>query len=798
MRLGWFRLLVFGFAAVFSGQGFAQGLERQAAPFAASGLAVIGPTFNGSDGNTSYIRFPNVGTAASTYTVTVVGSPSGRTYGSTTYTVPAGASPQYSLSQITAQAGAAALSGGDDSYALYLQDSDQYAGYQHVIYNGGNGFFENVSTCATLLTPAAGGVLTNVHTSNLTAYPSQIRIHNYGTQSATYRVTVSDAVTGAAIGTADVSVAANASATYQESYFEQQLHWTPTSSQLHANFSIAPVGTSAFTAVLGSTIFNQQFSAYVSMSEICAINARSITTATGGTASAKFEGTIAGSGQTGTVSVNVLATSASAPAGVERTAVERPRAVSQATGTFKAAGASDVALSGTYDAASGSLTLAGGGLSLAGTASGETLSGTFTNADGTTGGFSALNSTQNAVTNYCGTYTPGDDAGVFNLTVSASGKLSGVTSGTGSGSAVTLAGQVTGSSVSGVSSESVAFSGTIDGAAISGTYISTNGHPGTFSGSSSGCTTPLTSTGGSSGGSTGGAPGTVSVKVVAVGSSGSSVVWTGPHTLDGKTTQETLGTCTGTVGGAGTCNWPADPKSPMTLTAVPGAADTFLGWSGACSGTNTTCIVPFSTAQTVTANFASGQKHTLTVSSTGTGTATVKVNASTNLSCDLGATCTGSYLGSVSVSAFPGVGTTFVGWSGACSGTGSCTIDMNTSDQSVSAQFSGSSGSGGSSGGSGGSSGGSGSTSSAILSLTVTRSGLGADGSITSSPAGIDCSNLCATANRTFNGGTTVTLTATPVSGSTFQGWGGVCTGTGTCTVTMNANQSVTASFSKP
>ena len=44
--------------------------------------------------------------------------------------------------------------------------------------------------------------------------------------------------------------------------------------------------------------------------------------------------------------------------------------------------------------------------------------------------------------------------------------------------------------------------------------------------------------------------------------------------------------------------------------------------------------------------------------------------------------------------------------------------------------------------------------------------------------------------------GTVVTLTATPDAGSPWIGWGGACSGTATtCTLTMNANLSVTANF---
>jgi hypothetical protein len=75
--------------------------------------------------------------------------------------------------------------------------------------------------------------------------------------------------------------------------------------------------------------------------------------------------------------------------------------------------------------------------------------------------------------------------------------------------------------------------------------------------------------------------------------------------------------------------------------------------------------------------------------------------------------------------------------------------------------------------------------------LTVTKGGSGS-GTVTSVPAGISCGSDCSEA---YASGTSVTLTAAPAAGSTFAGWSGACTGTGSCVVTMSAARAVTATF---
>ena len=135
------------------------------------------------------------------------------------------------------------------------------------------------------------------------------------------------------------------------------------------------------------------------------------------------------------------------------------------------------------------------------------------------------------------------------------------------------------------------------------------------------------------------------------------------------------GTGSGTVScSPSSCS--ASVGSSVSVTATPASGSTFTGWSGACMGTGA-CTV--TSAGTVTATFTAvivnPVTFTVTTAKAGNGSGTVTC-APTSCTANIGST--------VSVTAVPASGSTFVGWSGACTGTGACTL---TSAGTVTATF---------------------------------------------------------------------------------------------------------------
>lgn len=161
-----------------------------------------------------------------------------------------------------------------------------------------------------------------------------------------------------------------------------------------------------------------------------------------------------------------------------------------------------------------------------------------------------------------------------------------------------------------------------------------------------------------------------------------------------------------------------------------------------------------------------GPKFALTVKKTGTGEGTV-TSSPPGINC--GAKCTGEFEEGKEVTlTAKATGSTFGGWSGACSGTGPCKVTMSEAEE-VTAEF----------------------TALSTVPLTVSITG---KGEVTSTPPGIECGAKC---TEEFEAGD-VTLTETPAEGYEFAGWIG-CRSTGetTCEVSLIAATEVTAVFLK-
>ncbi|HET9707042.1 MAG TPA: hypothetical protein VFP39_01930 [Gemmatimonadales bacterium] len=153
----------------------------------------------------------------------------------------------------------------------------------------------------------------------------------------------------------------------------------------------------------------------------------------------------------------------------------------------------------------------------------------------------------------------------------------------------------------------------------------------------------------------------------------------------------------------GTCTNPATTSCSavylttdnVTLTATAPTGWSFSGWSGACSGTGT-CPLAMSANRSVTATFAQSAPttHVLTLSIVGTGQAAFSVTPQPGGTCANPATasCTAVFLATDNVALTPGAG--FTGWSGDCSGTGTCSLAMSA-DHAVTVTFSSGGGGGG-------------------------------------------------------------------------------------------------------
>lgn len=217
----------------------------------------------------------------------------------------------------------------------------------------------------------------------------------------------------------------------------------------------------------------------------------------------------------------------------------------------------------------------------------------------------------------------------------------------------------------------------------------------------------------------------------------------------------------------GLCEAQFGSFTKVTIHAEAPIGYLLVGWTGACSESGPTCVVTMDKARTTTAIFA--KSTFVSVQKTGSGEGTV-TSAPEGIDC--GPNCAENFIsdGTTVLTASPEPGSVLVQWGGACVGSAPTCVLNGHGPHYVVANFA------------------------KVHSLTVNRAGDGA-GTVKSAPAGIDCGPTC---EATYGDSQTVTLTAEPEPGSTFEGWTGPCsTSAPTCDIRMSETRNVTATFSK-
>ncbi len=188
----------------------------------------------------------------------------------------------------------------------------------------------------------------------------------------------------------------------------------------------------------------------------------------------------------------------------------------------------------------------------------------------------------------------------------------------------------------------------------------------------------------------------------------------------------------------------------VTLTANPTPGNLFVNWSGDATGTTNPLVITVNGNKNIFANFAAAPPRTLTIVANGNGTVTPNPPGPTYLHGQ-----------SVTLTAVAGTGASFVGWSGAATGTTNPVTIVMDADKSVTATFA-----------------------TNEFTLTVAPNPAGS-GSITLSPN-----------KPAYYNGEVVTLTPVPNTGFMFVGWSGDLLGSANPgQLTMTKNSVVTANF---
>jgi len=206
----------------------------------------------------------------------------------------------------------------------------------------------------------------------------------------------------------------------------------------------------------------------------------------------------------------------------------------------------------------------------------------------------------------------------------------------------------------------------------------------------------------------------------------------------------------------------------VTIVVVPTATGTITNKMSVSATESDSAQANNSTTQAITVV----PVYTLTVTKNGSGTGTVESLDPADPQIKCGSVCSGTYLSGtvVDLNVLPDPGSSFQTWAAACPGnTTPCPVIVNA-DTTVTATF----------------------VINPILTVKIEGSGAG-----TVRSTSLDCSNTGGTCSSSYMLASSVSLTAVVSGNSVFGGWSGACVGTdpNNCTITVNSDTSVTATF---
>ncbi len=611
--------------ATADGADVPSSVERPTA-LAGSGYTVLGRTFLGESGNISYLRLMNLSGADATVNATLVGSPSGRNYGTTQISIPNNASRQIRITLLMSDVGIGELTSPDTRLAVYLQTGADPVAVQHVLFSGESGFFENLSSCQNSSFSDGNSALINVHTSLLPAYVSTINIHNFGDTEATYDIDIYNAETGAHFGRVPVTIQANTTFEQPFVYFENQINIPSNPPVLFVNMVAFP-RSGVRTALMTHTVLNSTFAAYLNLTNFCTI----APTLSGRPVANDDNIPVPSGAQNFAISFSLLTANDSNATNATLIGVTQPRA---------------------NGIANGALTQTGNNLTFTPTANGlATFEYRLRNSVG--------DSHVATVTLNIG--------GDLNLAGQNSTTSTLAVSKSGTGSGTISSSQQPGISCGGACTYQFDSDRTVTLTAMAASGAAFLGWGGACSGTSMTCDVAMssnksvTATFGSN---------ILTVSKIGVGS---GTVTSGPAGIN----------C------GATCSSGFVPGTTTSLTALPATGSTFLGWSG-CTGTTGTngniCNVDMNGDKTITATFGT---NVLTVSKIGSGLVTSSsgsINCGSTCSAGFG----DGTIVSLTATPASGLNVDFLGWSGCTSTAGSngtiCSVTM-TSGRSVTATF---------------------------------------------------------------------------------------------------------------